>query len=65
MFESLGSGFELMHECVCGILCLLLAPTRHLAMVILIKVVQVFILLDAFSQVLLKCLHLSSMTSKK
>lgn len=65
MFESLGSGFELMHECACGILCLLLAPTGHLPMVILIKVVQMFIFLDAFSQVLLKCLYVSSMTSKK
>lgn len=51
MFESPGSGFELMYERVCGILCLLLAPTGHLAMVILIKVVQMFIFLNAFSQV--------------
>lgn len=65
MFESPGSCIELMHECVRGILCLLLAPTGNLAMVILIKVVQMFIFLDAFSQVLLKCLHVSSMASKK
>lgn len=44
-------------------LCLLLSPAGHL--VILIKVVQMFIFLDAFSQVLLKCLHVSSMASKK
>lgn len=53
-----------MHEFVCGIL-FTSYPTGHLAMVTLIKVVQMFIFVDNFNQVILKCLQVCSTMANK